>query len=161
MTEHRCCTSLAVVACPAGWAAARPCHRVAMSLVPTAAAQLAVSAEPAGWTHCQGKQGGTAGGSWSPGRAVSTDTARTPRVQVLNGMRGSAFCLPFSCCRSYHSGDGARGTLKSPACTPMSEEAEMCSVQPAVLSVAMPGQSLDAPLAEADAPAQLKYPHSS
>lgn len=38
----------------------------------------------------------------------------------------------------------------------MSEEAEMCSVQPAVLSMAMPGQSLDAPLTGADAPAQLK-----
>lgn len=28
-----------------------------MSLVPTAAAQLAPWAEPARWTHCQGRQG--------------------------------------------------------------------------------------------------------
>lgn len=46
------CTSPAVVTRPAGCAAARPRHRVAMALIPTAAALLAVLAKPAGWAHC-------------------------------------------------------------------------------------------------------------
>lgn len=69
----RCNTSLAVVARPAGCAAARPRHGMAMSLVPTAAALLAVWAKPAGRTHCQQRHRPAANGCHSAAARASPD----------------------------------------------------------------------------------------
>jgi len=53
LTRSGCNTSLTVLAGPARRAAAGPGDRVAVPVVPAAAAQLAGWAKPARWTHCK------------------------------------------------------------------------------------------------------------